>query len=445
MCKVSIIVPTYNVAPYIRECMDSLINQTLKEIEILCVDAASSDGTRELLEIYAKKDTRVKILDDVMHSTGYAKNIGIEAAKGEYIGIAESDDYVALDTYERLYTHAARYHTDIVKGNYKAFTGEGKERIYALKAVSLNKEDYNRVIDLQESNRFFNWDMYTWTGIYKKSFLEKFHIRHNESKGASFQDVGFWLQTFAFAKTAYLLPGYFYHYRRDNPYSSVHQSNKVYEMIREYEFGIKRIEDRIETVQKEKILAGIYGGMYRSYAFVYGILAEQYREEFTERFHCDMKAAFENHRMDRSLFTEEEWRGIRQIADSPQAYQNYRREIEDCKKRNQKELFRIVDKYEEHIIFGAGSDGSNLHAFLKENGKEKTAAFSDNAEEKWGLVLNGIPIIEPKEIMGKYENVLVIIASMLYSEEIRRQLSEMGIQGEHIYLCDVGKTIPQYL
>lgn len=445
MCKVSIIVPTYNVAPYIRECMDSLINQTLEEIEILCVDAASGDGTRELLELYAEKDARVKILDDVMHSTGYAKNLGIEAAKGEYIGIVESDDYVALDTYERLYTCAAQYHTDIIKGNYKAFTGEGKERVYALKAVSLNKGDYNHVIGLQGSNRFFNWDMYTWTGIYKKLFLEKFHIRHNESKGASFQDVGFWLQTFAFAKTAYLLPGYFYHYRRDNPYSSVHQSNKVYEMIREYEFGMKRIEEGMETAQREKILAGVYGGMYRSYAFVYGTLAREYREEFTERFHCDMKAAFEKHRMDRFLFTEEEWRGIRRIAESPRAYQNYCREIEDSKKRNQKELFQIVDQYEEHIIFGAGSDGSNLYAFLKANGKEKTAAFSDNAEEKWGLALNGIPIIEPKEIVGKYKNRLVIIASMLYSEEIRRQLSEMGIQEKHIYLCDVGKTIPQYL
>ena len=460
MCKVSIIVPTYNVAPYIRECMDSLINQTLEEIEILCVDAASDDGTRELLEIYAAKDCRVKILDDIMHSTGYAKNIGIEAAKGEYIGIVESDDHVALETYECLYNCAVRYHTDIVKGNYKAFTGEGTERICALKAVSLNKEDYNRVIGLQESNRFFNWDMYTWTGIYKKSFLEEYDIKHNESRGASFQDVGFWLQTFAFAKTAYLLPGYFYHYRRDNPYSSVHQSDKVYEMIREYEFGMKRIEKGMETVQKEtgrisaqgiragipeKMLAGIYSGMYRSCAFVYGILAEQFRQEFAERFCRDMKAAFSEHRIDRSLFTEEEWRGIRYIADSPKAYQKYRREIEDCKKRNQKAVFQIVDKYEEHIIFGAGSDGSNLHAFLKMNGKENTAAFSDNAKEKWGLFLNGIPIIEPKEIISKYQNALVIIASMLYSEEIRRQLSEMGIQEEHIYICDVGRTIPQYL
>lgn len=445
MCKVSIIVPTYNVAPYITECMDSLIDQTLKEIEIICVDADSTDGTRELLEAYAEKDARVKILDDIMHSTGYAKNIGIEVAEGEYIGIVESDDHIALDAYEQLYQCAGQYHTDIIKGNYKAFTGEGKERIYALKAISLQKEDYNHIIDLQETNRYFNWDMYTWTGIYKKSFLEKFHIKHNESKGASFQDVGFWLQTFAFAKTAYLLPGYFYHYRRDNPYSSVHQSNKVYEMIREYEFGIKRIAEEMGTVQKENLPTGIYSGMYRSYAFVYGILAAQYQEEFTERFHRDMKAAFVNHQIDKSLFTEKEWRGFRYIADSPEAYQKYRREIEDCKKKNQKTVFQLVDRYEEHIIFGAGSDGSNLHAFLKMNGKEKTAAFSDNAKEKWGLLLNGIRIIEPKEIIEKYQHVLVLIASMLYSEEIRQQLLKMGIKEENIYLCDVGMTIPQYL
>lgn len=470
MCKVSIIVPTYNVASYITECMDSLIDQTLKDIEIICVDAASSDGTREILEVYAVKDMRVRILDDIMHSTGYAKNIGIEAARGEYIGIVESDDYVALDTYEQLYNCAAKYHTDIVKGNYKAFTGEGKERIYALKAVSLHKEDYEHIIDLQETNRYFSWDMYTWTGIYKKSFLQEFHIKHNESPGAAFQDVGFWLQTLAFAKTAYLLPGYFYHYRRDNPYSSVHQSNKVNEMVLEYEFGMKRIAERMKMIQKEnncilapvcstaepipqdswaeipeKMLSGIYSGMYRSYAFVYGILADRYRDNFAERFYHDMKTAFENHRIDRSLFTEEEWSGIRNIANSAEAYQKYRREIDASKKRNQKEVLQIVDRYEEHIIFGAGSDGSNLHAFLKTNGNEKTAAFSDNAKEKWGLLLNGIQIIEPKEIIEKYYNRLVIIASMLYSEEIRQQLLEMGIKKENIYLCDVGRTIPQYL
>ncbi|EOS39861.1 hypothetical protein C808_00831 [Lachnospiraceae bacterium M18-1] len=465
MCKVSIIVPTYNVVPYIAECMDSLVNQTLKEIEILCVDAASADGTREVLESYAAKDARVKILDDIMHSTGYAKNIGIEAAQGEYIGIVESDDYVALDTYEQLYGCAVLHHPDIVKGNYKAFSGNGRERIYALKAVSLNKEDYNHIIDLQDEGRYFLWDMYTWTGIYKKSFLKDYEIRHNESPGASFQDVGFWLQTTAFAKTAYLLPGYFYHYRRDNPYSSVHQSNKVWEMVQEYKFGMKRIAGKlvrkgvsdsahdaadqipqdIQTVIPKKMLAGICNGMYRSYAFVYGILADEHREAFAEHFCRDMKRAFEKQWIERSLFTDEEWSGVKKAADSPEVYHAYCREIEETKERNQKALFRMIERYGGHIIFGAGSDGSNLYAFLKTKHIEKTIAFSDNAKEKWGLDLNGIKVIEPKEIREKYPNTLVITASKLYSGEIRRQLLELGIKEEDIYLCDVGTTIPQYL
>ncbi len=161
MCKVSIIVPTYNVAPYIRECMDSLIHQTLKEIEILCVDAASGDGTREILEEYARQDPRVRILEDEKHSTGYAKNLGVEQAQGPYIGIVESDDYVAPDMFERLYHCAVRYDTDLVKANYRAFTGNGAERIFALKAISLDRRDYGHVVDLQESGRYFGWDMYT--------------------------------------------------------------------------------------------------------------------------------------------------------------------------------------------------------------------------------------------------------------------------------------------
>lgn len=441
MCKVSIIVPTYNVAPYITECMDSLINQTLEDIEIICVDAFSTDGTREVLEAYAAKDRRVQILDDIKRSTGYAKNIGIQAASGEYVGIVESDDYVALDTYKELYSCADQYHTDIVKGNYQAFTGTGEERMYALKAISLYKEDYNQIIHMQEDNRYFNWDMYTWTGIYKKSFLEEFEICHNESPGASFQDVGFWLQTIASARTAYLLPGYYYNYRRDNPYSSVHQSNKVYEMIREYEYGMKRIGEQA----LQNILPGIYSGMYRSYAFVYGTLEDKYRQEFAEHFHQDMKHAAECHRIDRRLFTEDEWNGLKAVIDSAEGYQEYYRNIEKCKKKNQEELLEIIEQYSENIIFGAGSDGSNLQAFLKTRHKDKTMAFSDNAVEKWGRKINGIKIIEPKKIRTEYPEALVIVTSRLYAQEIQAQLLENGWKKESIYICDVGMTIPQYL
>ena len=442
MCKVSIIVPSYNVAPYITECMDSLIHQTLRDIEIICVDAESVDGTREILEEYAKKDQRVKLLNDKKHSSGYAKNIGIKAARGAYVGIVESDDYVDVTMFERLYEYAVKYNTDIVKGNYKAFTGNGENRIYAWKAVSLDKRDYNRVIDLQESSRYFKWDTYTWTGIYKKSFLLENNILHQETPGAAFQDEGFWMQTFAFAKSAYLVPEYFYHYRKDNPYSSVNQINKVYEMPEEYKFGKSCIEKNSGLTQR--VLEGIYRGMYRSYTFIYGILNERYRPEFVRRFYRDISEGFLENAVNRELFTEEEWTEVQMLKDSAEAYEAYQQSIRDAKRKNQHDLLEKIEKYEKNIIFGAGSDGTNLQAYLKERNQDRTVAFCDNSREKWGLSLNNIVVIRPEEIR-KQGKILIIVASKLYSRQIQEQILGLGVEEERIYVCNVGATIPSYL
>ena len=97
MPKVSIIMPSLNVRDYIEKCLDSVLGQTLQDIEVICVDADSTDGTHEILERYAKKDSRVRLLRDDQHSTGYAKNLGIDMARGEYVGIVEPDDYTELN------------------------------------------------------------------------------------------------------------------------------------------------------------------------------------------------------------------------------------------------------------------------------------------------------------------------------------------------------------
>lgn len=94
MPKISIIMPSFNVAPYIRECMDSVLAQTLSDIEVIVVDADSTDGTREILDEYAQKDSRIVILKDDKKSTGYANNKALDYATGEYIGIVETDDYI---------------------------------------------------------------------------------------------------------------------------------------------------------------------------------------------------------------------------------------------------------------------------------------------------------------------------------------------------------------
>ena len=96
MVKVSIIIPVYNVERYLEECMESVLGQTLKEIEIICVNDGSSDGSPGILKEYARRDKRVILIDQENRGYGYAMNRGIERASGEYIGIVEPDDYVSL-------------------------------------------------------------------------------------------------------------------------------------------------------------------------------------------------------------------------------------------------------------------------------------------------------------------------------------------------------------
>jgi len=99
MPLVSIIMPSLNVVSYIEECLQSAINQTLKDIEIICIDAGSTDGTREVITKYLLTDKRIRLIDSTVKSYGYQVNLGIHEARGEYIGILETDDYVDCEMY----------------------------------------------------------------------------------------------------------------------------------------------------------------------------------------------------------------------------------------------------------------------------------------------------------------------------------------------------------
>ena len=120
MAKVSIIIPTYNVEMYLVECMDSVVNQTLKDIEIICINDGSTDSSLEILKGYAEKDDRIIIVDKENGGYGIGMNIGLDKATGEYIGIVEPDDFVPLNMYEELYNKAVENDLDLVKADFSA-------------------------------------------------------------------------------------------------------------------------------------------------------------------------------------------------------------------------------------------------------------------------------------------------------------------------------------
>ena len=113
MIKVSVIVPVYNTEEYLEKCLNSLINQTLKEIEIICVNDGSTDNSGKILKQYAKRYPQVKVIEQQNLKQGAARNNGVKTATGEYIGYVDSDDWVDLDYFEKLYNTAKKYDSDI--------------------------------------------------------------------------------------------------------------------------------------------------------------------------------------------------------------------------------------------------------------------------------------------------------------------------------------------
>ena len=293
MAKVSIVVPVYNVGVYLEECMESLIRQTLREIEIICVNDGSTDNSPEILRRYAEKDGRIVLIDQENGGYGKAMNTGIDRAKGEYLGIVEPDDYVSLTMFEDLYTIASEQDLDLIKADYYRFTTNEEEETRTLRYTHLSqrKADYRRIFRPTEETESFFYVMNTWAGIYRLSFLTEHGIRHQETPGASYQDNGFWFQTFLYAERAMILDKPLYRVRRDNPNSSIRNPGKVYAMNREFDY-IRGILER-EPADWEALKVVYWRQRIRNYGATLNRIAPELREGFLETVSSEMKAGIE--------------------------------------------------------------------------------------------------------------------------------------------------------
>ena len=157
-------------------------------------------------------------------------NTGMDIASGEYIGIVEPDDFVPLTMYEDLYNIAKDNELDFVKADFYRFTRDSRtgELNLVYNRLDPSGENYNQVISPFEKPYVTKFIMNTWSGIYRRQFIEEHHIRHNTTPGAAFQDNGFFWQTFMYAKRCMFLDRPYYMNRRDNPNSSVKNKEKVY-------------------------------------------------------------------------------------------------------------------------------------------------------------------------------------------------------------------------
>jgi len=222
--KISVIVPVYNVEKYLHQCLDSIVGQTLTNLEIIVINDGSKDSSLGIIKDYAAKDARFKVIDKPNEGYGKTMNRGIEAATGEYIGIVESDDWIEPDMYETLYRVAKTHDVDVVKSRFIEF----ENTTHDVRTSWMPESDVERVINPRLNFAIFYVPPSIWCAIYKRVFLNEHNIRFLESPGASYQDTAFNFKVWAMANRVYLIMTPLVHYRVGHASQSVKGKDKVF-------------------------------------------------------------------------------------------------------------------------------------------------------------------------------------------------------------------------
>ena len=212
MVKISVIIPIYNVENYIEECLDSVINQTLKDIEIICVNDGSTDGTLNILERYAKKDNRIKLINQENSGLSVSRNVGLDHATGEYVCFLDSDDYFELESFEELYNIASEKKLDFVFFKLINFDDETKvkERYEYFDLEYLKDVVGDKVFNYNDvSNIVFSISVTAPGKLFNHDFIRGMRF----PEGLIYEDNPFFIEAMFKAKRVYLYDKYLYNRR----------------------------------------------------------------------------------------------------------------------------------------------------------------------------------------------------------------------------------------
>ena len=421
---VSLLMPIYNVEDYLPEAMDSALGQTLQDIEIICIDDGSTDGSAELLDKYAASDKRIKVVHQKNSGYGKAMNTGLDLAKGKYIAILEPDDFISCDMLETLYLLAEKHRLDFVKSDF-AFL-EGIKDHYQIAPVHISGEEmYGKVLNWEEKKELFRGYLAHWSCLYNRSFLLKHGIRFHESPGASFQDTGFWFQTMAFAQRIYLHDGCYYHYRQDNPKSSMLDKDKVYCIADEYGFIYERLKDQgLLAEYWPQFVALCFIGHRDTLMRV----ADIHKKELIEYIAGYFSGLQAEKLLDTSFMSGQDKKMLERILNDPIGFYQGLIAVPEY-------LHGVLAVYDNFYIYGAGTRGKKIYKYLCESDRLRCQGFLVTKQVLCEKILNQpIYAIDDVEI-GERTGVIVGVTER-YQREIVMLLQKRGINNVIILLED---------
>lgn len=405
LVKVSVVIPVYNVALYLEECLDSVLGQTLEEIEIICVNDGSTDTSGEILEGYARKDDRIRIITQENQGLSQARNRGMTEARGEYLYFLDSDDWIELETCEILY-------------------GTAKEKDLDVLYFAIQQEDeQHQQEDLGYYHRVESTAQEVWTGLDMFQFMMNTHTYHPQVvaqwyktafiqkknltfiPGILYEDCAFSLFVIFQAQRTYCIENILYHYRyRDH---SIVRSQVTTRNIDSYMTiwmsYLLLIKSTHLSPEHEKIALD-YAKHLRKLTY------QEYRKVYPEHdngFH--MSCAH----MEAVYFGASQY----QTDDSHN-------------------MLKYRENYPSLCFFGAGEECHRMLDFFKVHDLTYPVGICDNAESKHGTEIQGVLVMSLEQAYAQYPDMAVIVTSLRVYDKLKTQ-AEALLGAERIILFEI--------
>lgn len=428
--KVSVIVYVKNTVNYIEQCVRSVMNQTLREIEILIVDGGSTDGTLDVVEKLSGEDSRIRLFC-APASVGAQFNLGLGEAQGEYIGVCEADDYLLPDMYEKQYQTAVENRLDVIRaGYYQILEISGKEYRFKLEACGAGIPT-EKVIQCDSGMLFLEQGINGfWNGLYRREFLLDHQIWMNETKGAAYQDISFSFLTQLYAGRIWFMEEAFYCYRIDNPDASANSPHGVRYHMEEYEALKKRL---VKAGWWEAYKNMFFSWELISYQWFLHQLPKEQRVADAGEVYRQLRTQFEKeaYRMDGII---EKVRGLAEklILNETEFVSDLLAGTAECEEL----LDYLAGPFRTErcmILFGMGHIGQLVRLFLEQYQKE--VLFMDNSKYLQKKGVEGKRVYSPEELTKSMPEGRYIIASAIHAQEMKVQLITLGVPGERVLIC----------
>lgn len=303
MAEISVIIPVYNVEKYLEKCLETVINQTFKDIEIICVNDGSTDNSRKILEKYKNKDSRIIIIDKGNGGLSSARNAGMKVATGKFISFIDSDDWIDLTMLEKLYKNITSLDTDISICAVHQYDEEKQKIDDSVPYFTLeffNETFDNRVFSYEETKSFLmDVCVMAWNKLYRHSFLKECNVEF--PNGLIWEDGPFFFSIYFKTNRVSIIRDFLYFYRINRKGSIVQKGGKQFiDIIDVVELMYNSIK---EIPCFNEIKNEFYCRKAEDIVYRYNLISAKYKNLFSKKLKTK-KFLFDENIFDFSLIEE---------------------------------------------------------------------------------------------------------------------------------------------